>query len=124
VTAQRILQLNAIATAACGFGMLAARTMTHSIFAIADPILLDLIAIGLLAYAAALGWSSSRRPVSRHALLAFTVADGLWVLASAIVLVALWTELLVVARVLMIAVALAVDTFAVLQFRAARETVS
>ena len=57
--------------------------------------------------------------VSRQALIAFTVADGLWVAASAIVLLLFWTQLAPVARLLVIAAALLVEVFATLQFRAA-----
>ena len=51
--------------------------------------------------------------------MAFTVADGLWVVASAIVLLLFWGQLAAVARVLVIATALVVEVFATLQYRAA-----
>jgi hypothetical protein len=82
-------------------------------------ILLDLIAIGLLLYAAALGVTAQQQPVTRLALMLFTIADALWVAASAVVLVLFWSELAPIARVLVIAVAIVVEIFATLQFRAA-----
>jgi len=69
MTSHRILQLNAISTAACGAGMLA--------------------------------------------------ESVLWVVASAIVLLWFWADFAAVARFLVIAVALVVEVFATLQFRAA-----
>lgn len=120
MTASRILQLNAVSTAACGVGMLATRGTLHTLFGLDSPILLDLIAIGLLVYAGALAFAAARRPVTRHVLLAFTVADGLWVAASIVVLLVFWGQLTPVARSLIIAVGLAVEVFATLQFRAAR----
>jgi hypothetical protein len=57
--------------------------------------------------------------VGRRALMAFTFADGVWVVASAIVLLLFWTELTPLARILVIAAAIVVDAFAMLQFRAA-----
>jgi hypothetical protein len=119
MTSHRILQLNAISTAACGVAMLAARGTLHSLFGLDSPALLDVLAIGLLAYAAMLAFAAYRRPVSRQALIVFTIADGLWVVASAIVLVLFWTQLAPVARLLVIAVALTVEVFATLQLRAA-----
>ena len=66
-----------------------------------------------------LAFAAQRRPVTRQALIAFTVADVLWVVASAIVLVLFWAQFAAVARWLVIAVALVVEVFATLQFRAA-----
>jgi type IV secretory pathway TrbL component len=51
--------------------------------------------------------------------MAFTVADGLWVVASAVALLLFWTQMTPLARVLVIGVAVVVDAFAMLQFRAA-----
>lgn len=120
----RILQLNAIATAACGVGMLALRSALHPLFALETPLLLDILAVGLLLYAGALAWAAHNRPVTRQALMLFTIADGLWVAASAAVLVMFWTQLAPVARVLVIAVGIVVEVFATLQFRAAGKVAS
>jgi len=119
MTSHRILQLNAVSTALCGVAMLAARNILPPLFGLDRPVLLDVVAFGLLAYAGMLAVAAYRRPVSRQALLAFTVADGMWVAASAVVLLSFWSELAPVARFLVIAVALVVEVFATLQFRAA-----
>ena len=119
MASHRILQLNAVATAACGVGMLATRGTLHSFFGLDTPILLDLVALGLLLYAGALAFAARRQPVTREVLMAFTVADGLWVVASAIVLLLFWGQLTAVARLLVIACALVVEVFATLQYRAA-----
>ena len=119
MTSHRILQLNAVSTAACGVGMLATRGTLHSFFGLDTPTLLDLLALGLLVYAAALASAARRQPVTREVLMAFTVADALCVVASAIVLLLFWGQLAAVARLLVIAVALVVEVFATLQFRAA-----
>jgi hypothetical protein len=119
MTSHRILQLNAVSTAACALGMLAARGSLHSLFGLDAPLLLDVLAIGLLAYAGALAFAAQRQPVSREALLAFTVADAIWVVTSVIVLLLFWGQLSPFARLLVIAAALVVEVFATLQFRAA-----
>lgn len=119
MTSNRILQLNAIATAACGLGMLLTRAVLFQFFGAAGPLLFDVIAVALLGYAAAL-WISSRQPqVNRGTLLAFTVADGMWVVGSAVVLLLFWHQLAPIARMLVIVVAVVVDIFAMLQYRAA-----
>jgi hypothetical protein len=115
----RILQLNAIATAACAVGALAVRSALHPLFALQTPLVLDILAVGLLSYAGALAWAAQSRPVTRRALMLFTVVDGLWVAASAVVLVTFWAQLAPVARLLIIAVGIVVEVFATLQFRAA-----
>ena len=119
MTAHRILHLNAISTAACAAAMLAGRGFLHALFGLGSPILLDFIAVVFLLSAAALVAAARRRPVERRALIAFAIADAAWVVGSAIVLVLFWPQLTPVGRLLILAVALAVEAFAFLQFRAA-----
>jgi hypothetical protein len=57
--------------------------------------------------------------VTRPALLFFAASDALWVALSAVVLVLFWQDLAPAARILAIAVAIVVEVFATLQFRAA-----
>ena len=121
MTSNQILQLNALSTAASAVGMLAARGGLYRLFGLDSPVLLDVIAIDLLVYAGALVAVARAPMVGRRALMAFTFADGVWVLASAIVLLLFWTELTPLARILVIAAAIVVDLFAMLQFRAAGE---
>ncbi len=60
MTSNRILQINATATAATGLAMLAARGFLPPLFGLGSPILLDLIAIFFLAYAAGLLYFAAR----------------------------------------------------------------
>lgn len=120
MTPHRILNLNALPTAACAAGMLATRGTLHSFFGLQTPLLLDVLAVGLLAYAAALIVVARREDVDRPTLMAFAIVDGLWVAGSAVALLLFWGQFTPVARVLVIAVALAVEVFATLQYRAAR----
>lgn len=120
MTSNRILQINATATAATGLAMLAGRGFLPPLFGLDSPILLDLIAIFFLAYAAGLLYFAARPRVERPALLAFAAADGAWVVGSAVVLLMFWPQLTPIARVLIVGVALVVDAFAMLQYRAAR----
>jgi hypothetical protein len=120
MTSNRILQINATATAATGLAMLAARGFLPPLFGLASPMLLDLVAIFFIVYAAALFFFAARPQVERTALLAFAAADGAWVVGSVVALLLFWPQLTPIARVLIIAVAVIVDAFAMLQFRAAK----
>jgi hypothetical protein len=122
LTSNRILQINATATAATGLAMLAARGFLPPLFGLGSPLLLDLIAIFFLVYAAGLLYFAARPQVERAALLAFAAADGAWVAGSVVVLLMFWPQLTAVGRVLIIGVAIVVDAFAMLQFRAAKTT--
>lgn len=95
-------------------------TGSHLFFGLQTPMLLDVVALGLLAYAAALSVVARRQTVDRSTLMAFAIVDGLWVAGSAVALFLFWANFSPVARVLVIAVALAVEAFATLQYRAAR----
>jgi hypothetical protein len=119
MTPNRVLQLNALFTAAGAAGMLATRGLLYPQFGLAAPLVLDVLALGLLAYAIALVIAARQQPVDRPTLLAFTAADALWVGGSAVVLMIFWSQFTPLARTLVIAVALAVDVFATLQYRAA-----
>jgi hypothetical protein len=120
MTPQRILMFNAVSTAASALAMLAARGLLAPLFGLDSPALLDVIAAALLGYAALLYAAARRERVSRATLMAFTAADGLWVVGSAAILLLFWSQLAPVARVLVVAAALVVEVLATLQFRAAR----
>jgi hypothetical protein len=117
MTSNQILQLNALSTAASAVGMLVFRSSLYRLFGADSPVLFDVIAIGLLLYAGALVFVARTPLVGRRALMAFTFADGLWVAGSVLVLLLFWNELTPLARVLVIAAAVVVDVFAMLQFR-------
>lgn len=120
MTSRRILHLNAGCTAVSALGMLVTRGTLYSFFGLETPALLDVVAVALLAYAGAVAFAARHQPVSSRALMAFTVADGLWVVASAVILLVYWGQLAPIARFLIIAAGLVVEVFATLQFRAAR----
>ena len=119
MTAHRILQLNGSATALSALAMLATRGILPSLFGLDAPIVLDVVAVAFLAYAAALFVAAARTPVSSRTMMAFTAADAAWVVGSAIVLILFWPQFAPLGRLLIIAVALVVEAFATLQYRAA-----
>lgn len=119
MTPNQILQVNALSTSASAVAMLATRSTLYQLFGADSPVLFDVLAVGLLVYAGALVAVARAPLVGRRALIAFTLADGVWVVGSAIVLLLFWTQLAPLARILVIAAAIVVDVFAMLQFRAA-----
>ena len=119
MTPNRILTLNAFSTAGCALAMLLGRGFLYPLFGLSSPMLLDVLAVGLLAYPAALWIVSRQDPISPRSLLAFALVDDAWVVGSAIALELFWVDMAPVARMLTIAVALVVAVFAILQFRAA-----
>ena len=118
MTPHRILGLNALVTAGGALGMLATRGTLYAFFGLETSTVLDILAVGLLAYAGLL-WHTTRRPISRRTLMTFTAAEALWVVASAVVLVVFWGQFDGIARLLVVAVAVVVEVFATLQYRAA-----
>jgi len=120
MTPHRILYVNALSTALCAIGMLAARGILYPLFGLDSPLVLDALAVGLLVYAAVVAGVTRRNSLDRPTLMTFAILDALWVAGSAVVLVLFWTEFTPSARVLVIAVALATDAFATLQYLAAR----
>ena len=120
MTTNRILQLNALITAACAIVMIAARPYLYPLFGLSSPLWFD-ITTGIFAvYAVLLAVAARRHAVPKAALWAFTIGDGACFLAGVALLLAFWSEMAPAGRVLMIVTALVVDGFALAQFRAAR----
>ena len=119
MTPRRILETNAFFTAASAVGMLAFRRTLHPLFGLDAPIVLDVVAVGLLAYVGLLITAARRQTLDRQTLMAFAIADAAWVVGSAVVLLLFWAQLAPIARALVIVAALAVEVFAALQYRAA-----
>jgi hypothetical protein len=119
MTPHRILQLNGSATAVSAVAILAARGILPPLFGLGSPALLDVIAVALLAYAGALFVAAARQPVTARTMMVFTAVDAVWVVGSAIVLMLYWPQLAPIGRALVVAVALVVELFALLQYRAA-----
>ena len=120
LTAHRTVLIDAIATAASGLLMLAARGILYPFFGLSSPMLLDLTAVAFLVYAAAISVVAMRPVISRAALMTIVFANITYVLASLVVLITFWAHLDPIGRVLIIAVTFVVEAFATLQFAAAR----
>ena len=122
LTARHTLLIDAAATTATAVLMLAGRNLLYPYFGLTSPLLLDVTAIAFVVYAAVITMAARSSEVSRAAVLTTAAANVGYVLASAAVLIVFWSELLPVGRTLIIAVALAVEAFATLQFSAVRSS--
>ena len=119
MTATRILGTNAVATMLTAVTMLVGRRVLYPQYGLADPLMIDAIAVAFLVYAGAMALSASGQGVSRRALLVYAAADAAWVVASALMLALWWPQFTGAGRALIVVVALVVEVFATLQFRAA-----
>ena len=124
LTAHRTVLIDAIATAASGVLMLAARGILYPLFGLTSPLLLDLTAVAFLVYAAAISVVAMRPVISRAALMTIVFANLADVVASLAVLITVWAHLDPIGRALIIAVTFVVEAFAALQFVAARRAPS
>ena len=120
LTAHRAVLIDAAATTATAVLMLAARGILFPYFGLSSPLLLDVAAAAFIVYAAIIGLVAARPAISRSALMTVAGANVLYVAASLAVLVTFWSQLHPVGRGLIVAVALAVEAFATLQYAAAR----
>jgi len=120
MNAQRILQLNAVTTAISAAAMIIARPILYPLFGLSSPLWLDIATIAFIGYAAALLFVGTRPVVHRLELFAFTIGDGLCFAAGLVVLIAFWSNLTPIARVLIAITTIVVDGFALAQYRAAR----
>ena len=123
LTAHRTVWIDAAVTTATALLMLAARGLLYPYFGLSSPLVLDLTAAAFIVYAVVIARVAARPVISRSALMTVAGANVAYVVASVAVLVAFWSQLQPVGRVLIIATAVAVETFAMLQFTAARLTV-
>ena len=122
LTPHRTVLLDAIATAASGVLMLAARNILYPFFGLTSARLLDIVAVTFIAYAAAIAMVAARPAISRAVLMTIVGVNVASAVASVAILIAFWTELDPIGRGLIILVALIVEAFATLQFAAARRT--
>ena len=120
LTAHRAVLIDAAATTATAVSMLAARGILFPYFGLSSPLLLDVTAAAFIVYAGIIGLVAARPTISRSALMTVAGANVGYVVASLAVLVMFWSQMHPVGRGLIVAVALAVEAFAMLQFAAAR----
>ena len=122
LTAHRAVLIDSAATITTAGLMLATRSVLFPFFGLSSPWLLDLTAAGFIVYAAVIGLAAARPAISRTTLMTVAGANVAYVVGSLAVLVTFWSELHPIGRGLIVAVALAVEVFATLQFTAARRT--
>ena len=120
MTANKLLQLNAVITAVSAVVMLLARPYLYPLFGLTSALWLDVATIVFIVYAAALVVAAKRPTVQRAALVAFTIGDSLCFLISLALLFAFWSDFTPLGRLLIALTGIVVDVFAMAQFRAAK----
>ena len=122
LTARHTLLLDAAATAATAVLMFATRGLLYPYFGLSSPLLLDVTAAAFLIYAAIIAVVARQPIISRTSMLIVAGANIGYVVASMVMAVMWWGQMHAVGRALIVAVALAVEAFATLQYLAARRS--
>lgn len=119
MTARHTLLLDALGSAFSAGAVLLFAADLAPLFGLGSPLVLDVVAMATLGYAGVVFHASRRRVVTSGALMGFAIANAMWVAGSAVLLAACWQQFAPLARLLVVAVALVVEVFATLQYRAA-----
>jgi hypothetical protein len=110
---RRSLQLDGIASAACGAVLLLAAGPVAGLIGVPGPGIARAVGAGLLVFAAALLWNAARVTVSRGGALLTVVLNAAWVVGSAMLVVD--GPLTLIGTLAVTAVAAAVLVFTVLE---------
>ena len=124
LTAPSTLWIDAAATTATAVLMLALRSLLFPYFGLSSALPLDLVAAAFIVYAVVVARVAARPATSRVALMTVAGANIVYVVTSLALLATFWSQMHPIGRVLIVAVALAVELFAVLQITAARRLTS
>ena len=112
----RVLFSNAAFGVVCGLICLLWARPLAAAFSGAPPMILTVLGVGLLVFAAELAWIARRMPENRRVLTIIFVLDVAWVIASALLLLAGWIPFTPAGTWTVIFVADMVAIFAVLEF--------
>ncbi len=111
----RALLGNSIFTLVCGLASLVDAAPLATAFGIPAPLWLELLGLGLIGYAVALFWIATRLPIDRRLATITSIMDLGWVLGSGLLLVIPDMPFTAPGREVILAVALVVALWAVLQ---------
>ena len=118
--ARRVLWGNAIFSGVSGGLFSLASTIVAAFLGVDAPLAVTIIGIGLLAYAALIVWYVTRPTISWVFVLCAAIADTVWVLLSAVLLVTNVITLSSAGMWAVVVVALIVGGFAVAQYQLVR----
>lgn len=119
MTPRQTLLLDAAASALCALAVLVFGAQLAPLFGLDSARALDVTALATLGYAALAVRASRATVVRGRTLMTFAIANAVWVVASAVLLAVCWATFAPLARTLVFVVALVVEVFATLQYRAA-----
>jgi hypothetical protein len=112
----RVLLGNAIFTALSGLACLAWPRPLAVWLGIEQPLILSVLGIILLLSAGGLAWIAMRTPSDRRMVQAIFILDVVWVIVSALALLAGWPPLTATGKWIIAGVADVVAVFALLEF--------
>lgn len=112
---------DAVATAATGLAMLTLSGVLEPLLGLPET-LMYYVGLGLLPYAALVGYLGWRASTARGILLAVIIGNLLWALDSMVLLIAGWITPTVLGYAFVIAQAVVVGVFAELQFLGLRQS--
>ena len=112
---------DAVATAATGLAMLTLSRVLEPLLGI-PATLMYYAGLGLMPYAALVGYLGSRASMSRVVILAVIIGNILWALGTIVLLISGWITPTVLGYAFVIAQAVVVGVFAELQFVGFRQS--
>ncbi len=111
---------NALFSAVSGAVLLIFGQSIADLIGIGDPLLYQLVGAGLIGFAGVVGWTGTRTPINPSLVVLISLADGLWVVSTAILIVFAFGALKPMGIVALLAVAGVVTFFGVRQFQGVR----
>lgn len=112
---------NAIFSAASGTVLLIFGQSIADLIGVGDPLLYQLVGIGLIGFASVVGWTGTRTPIKPSWAILISVADGLWVVGTVLLIFFAFGVLKPMGIVVLSAVAGMVAYFGVRQFQGIRQ---
>ena len=113
---RRVLSGNAIFSGMSGLLLAFASNPIASFLGIDTPLVVLILGIGLVGYAALIYTNVSRAEISRSFVLTAIIADSVWVVLSVILLVTGWVPFSTEGKWAVGIIAVIVDIFATVQF--------
>jgi len=112
---RRTLQANGIFSSVSGIILIAGAVQITSFFGLSSPIILVVIGVVVLLYAASLFMAAARRTIDRRTGFRYATIDGAWVLGSVVLLLTNWVPFTTAGKWSVALAALIVAIFAGLQ---------
>ncbi|MBN8595407.1 MAG: hypothetical protein J0M33_26890 [Anaerolineae bacterium] len=115
---------NAIFSVVSGGVLLTLAQSIADLIGIGDPLLYQVVGAGLIGFAGVVGWVGTRSPINPFWVVLISLADGLWVVGTVLLIVLAFGVLKPMGIVVLLGVASLVAFFGVRQFQGVRQMTS